>query len=881
MQVPSGFNRLSVRAYSFLLAAALLMSLTLYLLIVESVKESTFALENEYTQALVRGIELDLESNGVWLKHYNESEKGRRIDQLRNMIDAARSIIKRQHENQEEYGHTTEEESKFHSLQLISNLIFNKNDYVWVIDTKGITLTHPNPKLVGRDVSDLKDPTGKFVIRPFLEQLKHQEEAINHYLFPRAGSDLPVEKVSYAKMYRPWGWIVGSGVYLDDVRQEVALAKTALEDRLRRQLQEVTFGSTGYGYIFSGEKRMIIHPDKKLEGVDLSRIPNPSSDKPLVDEMIEAYKRGERSYTYLWNHPNNPDNHRHEKIAWLGYAPSLDWYIATSIYPQEISDKADAIARRITLIAGLTILFLASLAAIAIQRGFAPLNRLAEIAREVSLGRYHHQIDIHRSDEIGLLAHTFNSMLAHIRQDIDKLTDKSDHLQEEKDAAEASEQAKDALLQQIERSRKELSHLANHDPLTGLPNRHLFQLRLEKAITKESQLALLFIDLDRFKNINDSLGHPVGDELLCAVTKRFQLRLRREDLLARLGGDEFIVLINHQISHEEAIAVATALIDCLKESFILSQNHGLFVGASIGISFYPDDGDEAHQLIKNADVAMYKAKERGRGRFHFYSRELTSDVSLRLNMETRLRNALDQNELTLVYQPQYDLAEERIIGVEALARWHDQELGEVSPAVFIPLAEECGLIARVGQWVVGEASQQLALWRENGIEGITMAFNLSAMELRQSDLVERTVSAVGSLDLSPDQFEIEITESALMQDVEKSLTTLESLAQLGFSLAVDDFGTGYSSLAYLKRLSIHKLKIDQGFIADIPQDKDDMKIAATIIAMARQLHLKVIAEGVETAEQEAFLKAHGCDEAQGFYFSRPLTAEALLALLRG
>ncbi|MES9879714.1 MAG: EAL domain-containing protein [Sedimenticola sp.] len=879
MQIPTGFNRLSIRAYSFLLAAALLMSLALYLLIVESVKKTTFELENEYAQQLVKGIELDLESNGAWLKQQEGAERQRRIDQLGDMIDAARVTVKWHHEHGLGNGLTTEDEAKAHSLKLISKLTFNQNDYIWVIDTDGITLTHPNPKLVGRNVSDLKDPTGKLIIRPFLEQLQSHEEAVNHYLFPRAGAVAPAEKVSYAKIYRPWGWVIGSGVYLDDVRKEVTLARTSLEDRLRKQLQGITFGTTGYGYIFSGAKRMIIHPDKTLEGADLSKIANPTTGRPLVDEMIEAHKSGKKHFSYHWNHPDNPDNHNHEKIAWLGYAPSLDWYIATAIYPQEIINKADATAREITLIAGLTILLLVTFAAVAIQRGLAPLNRLVEVAGEVGKGRYEHRIEITRHDEIGLLANTFNTMLEHIRQDINSLTDRSDHLQEEKETAEASNRAKDELLQQVELSQQKLSHLANHDPLTDLPNRHLFQQHLESAIASELRLAVLFIDLDRFKNINDSLGHQVGDELLCAVAKRFQQRLRRGDLLARLGGDEFIVLLNHQVSHKEAQAVATALINCLNEAFKLSQNRHLFVGASIGISFYPDDGDKAHLLIKNADVAMYKAKEQGRGRLHFYSSELTSNTFSRLNMETRLRNALEQHQLVQLYQPQYSLATGLIVGVEALARWQDKQLGEVPPSVFIPLAEECGLIARVGEWVLQEAAQQMALWHIHGVDPVSMAVNLSTLELRQNDLVERMLSVVESHELTPDQFEIEITESALMQDVEKSLKTLESLAKRGFSLAIDDFGTGYSSLAYLKRLSIHKLKIDQSFMQDIPKDPDNMKIAATIIAMAKQLNVKVIAEGVETAEQEAFLKENDCDEAQGYYFSRPLTAEALLALL--
>lgn len=879
MLIPTGFKKLSIRAYSFLLSAALLLSITLYLLITERVQEITTRLENDYALQLVKSIERDLESNGNWLRQYEVAETKRRIDQLRDMIDAAMTIASQHNQKLQAQGLITTEEAKAHSLEMIHSLRFNSDDYIWVIDRQGITLSHSNPSLVGQDVSGLKDHNGKPIIRPFLEQLQTQKEAVNHYLFPRAGSDQPVEKVSYAKMYQPWGWIIGSGVYLDDVRQEISLAKNALEERLRQQLSAIRLNSTGYAYIFSGDKRMIVHPTTELEGKDISQMANPVTHQPLVDEMIAAYRRGDNHFTYLWDHPGDPDNYSYQKVAWLAYAPTLDWYIATSIYPQEIIAKADAIARHITLIAGLVILLLVVIAIIVVRRGFAPLNQLVRVAREVGQGRYDHRIEVARDDEIGLLANAFNTMLARIRKDIDHLTNNRDHLQEEKEAVEASNRHKDQLLLQIEHSKQELSHLANHDPLTHLPNRLLFNQQLKTCIAKKQQLAILFIDLDRFKNINDSLGHPVGDELLCAVAHRFQHRLRRDDLLARLGGDEFIVLIRQGLSRSEVESVASALLDGIKKPFRLSHGHDLFVDASIGISLYPEDGAEAHQLIKFADVAMYKAKEEGRGRFHFYSSELTSNVSQRLDMENRLRSALEEGAVSLVYQPQYRLSDHQIIGVEALARWSDPKLGDVPPAAFILLAEECGLIEKIGQSVLQQAAEQVAIWNGKGISGVTMAINLSPLELRNNNLVTQILSVIGRLNLIPDQFEFEITESALMQDIEKSLKTLELMSKEGFSLAVDDFGTGYSSLAYLKQLSIKKLKIDQGFVHDIPHDKSDMEIAATIIAMARQLNLKVIAEGVESAEQADFLRERGCDEAQGYYFSHPLSADALMSLL--
>jgi diguanylate cyclase (GGDEF)-like protein len=413
--------------------------------------------------------------------------------------------------------------------------------------------------------------------------------------------------------------------------------------------------------------------------------------------------------------------------------------------------------------------------------------------------------------------------------------------------------------------------------LTDLPNRLLAQSRVEHALEKarrhNGQVALLFMDLDRFKNVNDSLGHPVGDELLVALAKRLRARLREEDTLARLGGDEFLLILESVQRPDEAATMAQLMIDLLESPFQLSSGHEVYVAVSIGIALYPQDGSSATELIQHADVALYEAKARGRNTYHFYTRELTSAVSERMATEARLRRALNAGEFVLHYQPQVDMRRGEMIGCEALVRWDDPQHGIVPPNQFIPTAEDTGLIVPLGDWVLHTACAQLQQWRKTGLEIPSVAVNLSARQLRRRDLVDRIAEVLSDTGLPANCLELELTESMIIGQEQQAEELLQALKALGVRLSIDDFGTGYSSLAYLKRLPIDTLKIDQSFVRDIPGDQSDAEIAATIIAMARNLNLKVLAEGVETEEQLQFLKRRGCDFYQGYFFSRPIPAE--------
>jgi diguanylate cyclase (GGDEF)-like protein/PAS domain S-box-containing protein len=430
----------------------------------------------------------------------------------------------------------------------------------------------------------------------------------------------------------------------------------------------------------------------------------------------------------------------------------------------------------------------------------------------------------------------------------------------------------------LKESQEKLDHLAHHDPLTGLPNRLLFHDRLQHAMVRSaracSQLAVLFIDLDRFKNVNDTLGHQVGDELLKHVANALSGCLRDGDTLARLGGDEFIVLLEDVDGERGARLVAEKLMR-LFEQPVLVSSYELFVTGSVGISLFPQDGADLNHLIRNADVAMYQAKARGRNGYAFYAPSMEGEGLERLRLEALLRRSIEKNEIWLAYQPQVEIDSGRLIGVEALVRWNSPELGQVAPGRFIPLAEETGFINQLGSWVLEQACRQVVRWDLAGLYVPKIAVNLSARQFDRGGLagtVERVLRETG---LAPNRLQLEVTESVIMNTGD-AMQYINDLHAIGVELAIDDFGTGYSSLAYLKRLPVQTLKIDRSFIKDISTDPNDEAIAIAIIQLGKSMNLAVIAEGVETGEQAAFLLRHGCRRAQGYLYARPLPPEQLL-----
>lgn len=435
-----------------------------------------------------------------------------------------------------------------------------------------------------------------------------------------------------------------------------------------------------------------------------------------------------------------------------------------------------------------------------------------------------------------------------------------------------------------ERKRMEetIKHQAYYDLLTDLPNKTLFIDRLNLALTQahrnRQMLAVLFLDLDRFKNINDSLGHAAGDLLLKAVADRLKSCVRETDTVARIGGDEYAIILS-QISREEDITViAKKVIASFKEPYAI-DDHLLHSTVSIGISLYPNDGEYAGTLLKNADLAMYHAKELGRNNYQFYSPALNIRTLERIILENALRRTLERGELVVYYQPQVDIATRRILCVEALVRWQHPDLGLLNPLQFIPLAEETGFIVSLDEWVLRTACAQSKAWQNAGLPPVCITVNLSSCQFQQQNLVEMVMQVVRETELDPSLLNLEITESTAMQQIERAIPRLAELSAKGIHFSIDDFGTGYSSLSYLKRLPVRKIKIDKSFITDVPHNPDDMAIITAIIAMAHKMKLFVIAEGVETEEQLSFLRSSECDGIQGYLVSEPLPAEEFEALV--
>jgi len=502
-----------------------------------------------------------------------------------------------------------------------------------------------------------------------------------------------------------------------------------------------------------------------------------------------------------------------------------------------------------------------------------PILRLADTARRISETRdYRLRTEKLTADEIGRLADDFNGMLEQIQLRDHELRQAREHLEDQVAARTA----------ELTELTHELEHQAYHDTLTGLANRITFDDRLQFAIAQaqrnHERLAVLFLDLDRFKVINDTLGHAIGDLVLIEVARRLRTCLRQSDTLGRFGGDEFSVLLPQVESVEDVTEVARKLTDAI--SVPVSVNgYTLHISTSIGITLFPDDGASGELLMKNADTAMYRSKDQGRNQFCFFSAEMNVRAARRLTLESKLRTAIHEQNLRVHYQSRRDARTDRIIGVEALARWHDPEEGEVSPCEFIALAEECGLIARVDEWVLETACREILECFAGARPGISLSVNISPTQLIRKDLVSVMRRILGRTGFPGDLLELEITENVFGMGAEDVNEILGEVHQLGVEVSVDDFGTAYSSLSRLKQLPLQTLKIDKSFIRDLGSDPDDEIIVRTIISMAHGLNLRVVAEGVENRSQLEFVRRHGCDAVQGFLFGRPMPAAELAALL--
>jgi len=608
---------------------------------------------------------------------------------------------------------------------------------------------------------------------------------------------------------------------------------------------QVNSSTSGHGEIFftDGNGTIIFHPSAAMIG------------KQLAAELFNKAKQHADGNTLVDGQHKGKDGH-FQTIK-----------LHDRVYAFVAHNEDEILARSISLGWTVTIISLiAMLLATTILFGvfntllIKPIRKLVKAAGEIGHGNVLTSIDIDSSDEIGKLASAFREMGENL------------HFQHE-----------------------EVRYVAYHDSLTGLPNRLMFMDYLNRATTEARRdlqgLALLFLDIDNFKRINDTLGHQCGDKLLEAFSDRLSKQVRGTDIishvseenasrvLARLAGDEFIILLPRARGGSDAQKVARRILMSLSEPFIIF-NQELHVSTSIGIAMYPDDGITPGTLLKHADIAMYHAKKLGRNNFQFYSKKLNEESAEKLKIENRLRHALENNALELHYQPQVNLVTGQICGVEALLRWDDPELGKVSPAVFVPIAEDYGLIVAISEWVINEACRQAKKWITTLNLPVTMSINISAVHFNGDTLESTIASALKASGLKPGHLELELTETSILNDLNQTTETLETFKNMGLQLALDDFGTGYSSLSYLMKLPFDKLKIDQSFIFNLKAETKGTAIVAAIISMSHSLGMKVIAEGVEQQEHMQMLLQMHCDQVQGYYISRPLTADQFEAFVR-
>ncbi|MDR3492309.1 MAG: EAL domain-containing protein [Gammaproteobacteria bacterium] len=508
------------------------------------------------------------------------------------------------------------------------------------------------------------------------------------------------------------------------------------------------------------------------------------------------------------------------------------------------------------------------------------IKRLEKLDKEIATiennNEFSKRVEVEGSDELSSVANQVNFMLANIQSSQEllerRVNDRTLELQESNTQLKNEITERKAIEIELTSNKKHLVHVAHHDKLTNLPNRNYFNETINKILGQSERsgqvLAILFIDLDRFKKINDAFGHTIGDLVLQEVAKRFTSVLRKNDFISRLGGDEFIILLNEIKRAKFASPVAEKILQVCKQPIKIGV-HKFFISASIGISIYPNDGSTLEDLQRHADMAMYKAKKNGGDAFHYFTREMNTEAHEYIRLETALRRAITNKEFVFHFQPQFDLKTGKIVGVEALIRWNDPEIGLVSPDKFIPLAEETGLILIIGEWTLEEACKINKSWQDQGYEPITIAVNISAKQFQHQDLTEIISRVLTETKLEAKYLEIEITETSVMENIDVTIKKLNEIKSMGVNISIDDFGIGYTSISYLKKFPISLIKIDQSFMRGIPDNANDSAIISAIIALGHNLEIKVLAEGVETKAQHEYLINRNCDLVQGYLLSRP------------
>ncbi len=741
----------------------------------------------------------------------------------KNMIHFAYDTIKNVYKENE---HLPKEKILQKIYNKLREMRFFKNldGYFFIYDLNGKTLMHPIiPSLEGKNLIGMRDAVGKEFIKEGIDMLKKDGEGKLEWFWSRSKDAIPEKKYGYMKVFEPLNIFVGTGRYENDVLKEI-------KKEIQKLLINTKYGKKGYIFAFDYKGNVISHSNKDVIGKNRWNVV--VGNELTVQNIIKGSRLLEDGFfmTYI-SHQDPITKKEAKKTSFVKNIPDLSWVIGTGIYYADIlekigtrdvvlKEKLDNAFNRIILIA----FFVLSIVTVITFLIFWKLKKTLKSYQEDLIEKH---------------------------------------------------------LQTVEHKKKLLYQL-EHDHLTKLPNRILFSDRLIESIKKskrnDTNVAVLFIDIDKFKTINDSMGHDIGDEVLKEVALRFKSAMRESDVVARFGGDEFVVLIDDYKNAHDIIKIIDKIQKALVEPIVFNDSEYKST-ISIGISVFPHDGDNPQSLLKNADIAMYRAKEDGRNRYKFFTKHMNEELQAQIDIEKTLSIAIQKKEFVLHYQPLVDANNDEIVAVEALIRWQHPTRGLVYPDEFISIAEESGLIVEIGEWVIDEAMNQIVKWKEQGYAIEKMAINIASRQLESSNLIDYIKKAMKRTSCKAEWLEFEIVERYIMKHPEKSIKILNRLRDMGIDIAIDDFGTGYSSLSYLKNLPVTKLKIDRAFIKNLEISSEDRAIAKTIIALGNGLFMKVLGEGIEYEEQRKFLMEHGCSFMQGYLFSKPLPADKVEKLL--
>ncbi len=816
-------------------------------------KEST-----RYREQFLADQKALLSSEVRKIKSFLTSEKARAESQLETQIrqrvteaHAVASHLYRTHQ-----GRLSDKEIRQRIVEALRPMRFNDGRGYFFITSLDTTehLFPPNPSFEGHKAQAIFSAKGVEVVDEMIGLVRRQGEGFLRYDWPLP--DQPKNehrKYSYVKLFAPYGWIIGTGDYLSKVEEQV-------KERIFRAIAEVKYGPRDEGYFFINSYRgdLYVTNGQYFGGKkNIWDVTDVNGKKVVQENARLAQTHPEGGFSeYVWKKPSGVEA---AKISFILGMDEWNIFIGTGAYidtlEQEISNREAQLTNRLRQRIG---------SALAIFVGALLLIALAAylIARKLALDFSHFQRAFGRASE------------NRVRIEPERI-----HFKEFKVLGDHCNRMIDTLNRQTDR----LRYQAYHDHLTALPNRVKGMVHLARMVNhaqeEDASVALLYIDVDDFKEINDTLGHSVGDRLLQMISDRLSQAIREEDAVARLGGDEFLIITGLLRHPEDATVIAEKLLQQLQHPFSIEENT-FHVSASIGICVYPDDGDDAETLLRNADSAMYQAKRSGKNAYTLYHDRLTREAAARAELLDELRVAIDQGQFELYYQPVLDIPRHRIVGVEALVRWHHPSRGILAPDQFIPLSESSGLITPLGDWVLREACHRFACWQQDGMAPDYISINISARQLQREALPELIVEVLSDTGLSPDALELEITESVVMEITGPVLKALGELKGAGLGLAIDDFGTGYSSLGSLKQLPINKLKIDRSFVRDLETDENDQAIVRAIISMGRSLGLSVVAEGVEVPAQADWLLQEGASLFQGYLYSRPLPEAQLLEFMQ-